>query len=457
MSLTSRHSRLALVAALLAAGGCSGDVSLPDPPTLSIVAGDQQSALAATELPQHVVVQVRDGREQPIPSARVSWAPSPSGHDSILPLDSVTDGEGKVAARWVLDTVTGMHMLDVRAAGGRVAQASAYANPRPFSDVVSLPLQTYEGSGEVVHPDFVRLPTAWPGDPFRLVATPYPGGNQSYENPSFFTGSSGTSWAIPPGATNPLVTPLTGYYSDPDALYDPDANELCIYFRYVKDDNVIWMIHSSDGVRWSAPLLTLRAPNHMIVSPSIVRRSESEWMMWSGNAGTQGCGGPSTTVELRRSLDGIYWTNPETASLDERDGFAWHIDVEWIPSREEYWAVYPIKQAGSCVTDRLGFATSADGVHWRSYPSPLLLKGANDELRDIIYRSSIDYDAATGIVSLWYSGATYTGGIPQFSWHLAWERMSMSALFARVNVPAWEAARVNAPVDRPQLTNETAP
>ena len=53
---------------------------------------------------------------------------------------------------------------------------------------------TYDGSGQAVHPAFVRLPAAWNGDPFRLVATPYPGGNASYENPSLYTGSVASRW-----------------------------------------------------------------------------------------------------------------------------------------------------------------------------------------------------------------------------------------------------------------------
>ena len=117
---------------------------------------------------------------------------------------------------------------------------------------------------------------------------------------------------------------------------------------------------------------------------------------------------------------------PGKTTLSDPDGSPWHIDVEWIPSRNEFWAVYPVKQSGSCTTDRLRFATSADGVHWTSYPSPLLARGASDGLRDVVYRSTIDFDAATGVVSVWYSGAKYENG--GYSWHLAWERMQSDAL-----------------------------
>ena len=229
-----------------------------------------------------------------------------------------------------------------------------------------------------------------------------------------------------------------------------------IYYRRVTTENEIWMIRSANGSSWSDPVLTVHAINHLIISPSIVRRGTGDWMMWSVNSGTMGCGGRSTTVELRRSADGIAWSDPETVSLSDPDGFAWHIDVEWIPSRSEYWAMYPLKRPGSCTTDRLRLATSADGVHWHGFPSPVLLKGASEELSDVIYRSSFNYDASSGIVTLWYSGAKQSGGV--YTWRLAWERVAETALFARVNHPPITELRTQpAETNVPQLTNETAP
>lgn len=446
-----------LAVALLVGNACSDDIASSGPPVLSVVAGDGQTAVASTELPATIVVELRDSKQRPMAGVAVVWAPQSTGHDVVIPAALVTDEAGSARARWQLDSAAGPHTLTVSTANGLSVTVRAFANARPFSDVAELPVATYDGSGQAVHPDFVRLPSSWGGDPFRLVATPYPGGDQSYENPSFFTGSTETTWTVPAGIQNPLERPISGYYSDPDVLYDPDANELRIYFRHVKNENEIWLIRSSDGVVWSAPELTVSAPNHTIVSPSVVRRGAGDWLMWSVNSGAQGCGAMSTSVELRRSIDGVHWTLPETTSLADRDGFAWHIDVQWVPSRGEYWAVYPVKQPGGCVTDRLRLAVSADGVHWKTFPSPVLVKGANEQMRDIIYRSSIDFDAPTGIVSIWYSGATYVGGSAGFSWHLGFERMTLPALFARVNAPAWEAARIDAATILPQLTNETAP
>ena len=456
--MRARATLVVAAAVSLLVWACSDATApAPAPALLEVSAGDGQHALAGTELPQPVIVEVRDAKQRPLVGVHVTWASQAGAGDVITPESETTDANGNVRAWWRLDASTGTHTLLVTANGGATAHASAFADAQPVTNVHALPLVTYEGSGQAVHPDFVRLPSSWSEDPFRLVATPYPGGDAAYENPSLYTGSTGTAWAVPAGVTNPIEQPdVGGYLSDPDMLYDPDANELRIYYRRVTSENEIWMTRSSNGVVWSTPVLTVHAPNHLIISPTVVRRSATEWLMWSVNAGVIGCGSPSTTVELRQSTDGVVWSNPQAVSLSDPDGFPWHIDVEWIPSRGEYWAVYPVKAAGGCTTDRLRFATSADGVHWTGYPAPVLLKGASDELRDIVYRSTVDFDADAGVVTLWYSGARYDHGV--YSWHLAWEQMSPAQLLARVNATPAIALR-SAPAGplSPPLTNETAP
>ena len=413
--------------------------------------------MAGTELPEPLVVELRDASQHPLVGVNVTWQSVSRAGDMLLPASGTTDASGIVRARWQLDATTGTHTLLVKADGGATARASAFADARPVTNVDVLPIVTYEGSGEAVHPDFVRLPSSWSGDPYRLVATPYPGGDATFENPSLYTGSSLTRWVVPDGVVNPLEKPEgSSYLSDPDMSYDPDAGELRIYYRRVTTHNEIWMIRSSDGVIWTAPVLTVAAANHFIVSPTIVRRSATQWLMWSVNSGAIGCGASSTSVELRRSADGVSWSDPQRASISDPDGHPWHIDVEWIPSRNEYWAVYPVKVSGGCTTDRLRFATSTDGLHWTTYPSPLLFKGASDDLQDVVYRSTVDYDAASGSVMLWYSGAKFDRGV--YHWHLASERLSLSGLFARVSAPVTADARIETRAAKlPELTNESAP
>lgn len=446
---------LASVAGVLALS-CSDDVAAPPRPLLVVTDGDAQRATVGSVLPVDIMVELLDARQRPLSGVPVTWQAASGVSDVITPESPVTNHTGHARAHWQLDGTPGTHTLTVTTANGASVHASAWAYDRPVSNIHEMPVVTYDGSGQAVHPDYAHLPASWAGDPLRLVATPYPAGNATLENPSLFTGTDGIDWAVPQRVSNPLVRPDVGYLSDPDILYDPDAGELRIYYRKVTTENEIWMIRSTNGSTWSIPVPIVHAPNHFIVSPSVVRRSANDWLMWSVNSGAIGCGARSTTVELRRSTDGISFSAPETATLSDPDGFPWHIDVEWIASLGQYWAVYPVKVSGSCTTDRLRLATSTDGLHWQSYPSPVLTRGASEELNDVVYRSSLAYDETTGDVTLWYSGAMLADGA--YSWHLAWERLPRTELFSRVNqTPAVTLRMEPARTNIPQLTNETAP
>ena len=250
--------------------------------------------------------------------------------------------------------------------------------------------------------------------------TPYPWGNAKYENPSIFTGDGRDTWRVPDGLTNPVVSPNGGYFSDPDMVWLADQRQFRLYYRQVSTENEILVTTSSDGVRWGASQTVLRAPNHQAVSPTVVRRSPTDWLMWTVNSGSSGCSSPSTTVELRRSVDGIGVVGanngcrcrkpascPGTSKCSgfRRCGSTGRCSTERSP--------------GSCTTEALYLATSADGVTWRTYRSPVLRRGAIPEFADIVYRATFAYDAERDLVSLWHSGATTrraaTSGAPRSS------------------------------------------
>jgi len=325
-----------------------------------------------------------------------------------------------------------------------------------------LTLITYDGSGQAVHPDAVRTAAGWGGlSSSNLVVTPYPRGQASYENPSVFIGQSATVWEVPDGVQNPIAQPVAeGYLSDPDELYNPTTNELWLYYRQVTTQNQILMIRSSDGVHWSVPVTVISVPNHEAVSPTVVRMNETDWRLWAVNSGADGCTALSTTVELRTSADGIQWSAPQTVSLGDQEDFPWHMDVSWIPAYHQFWAVYNAKVAGSCTTGVLRFATSPDGIHWTTAPTPLLSRGAIPEFSDIVYRASLQYDAASDNVTLWYSGASYKTSA--YEWHVAVQQISRKSMLAFVMQQPTASSSIRSdkvPVTSqpPALTNATAP
>lgn len=453
--LASGRARSALLftasVAILGSLACNGDRSTgPATVKLERVSGDEQRAAPGHVLPQLLAVKVLDGRGRPIAGETVEWEAT---NGTVTPISEVTDAHGIVTARWKLGETSGRDTAFARSARTPAVQFAASADESTDVGVLALQLETYDGSGQEVHPDHVVLPSGWADATQALVATPYPFGNPRFENPSLYTGFDGDLWTVPAGLTNPLVLPSEGYLSDPDALYDPDSRELWVYYRQVDTQNVIWLIRSADGIEWSAPERVASAPNHQIISPTVVRRGPGDWLMWAVNAGSAGCTSSSTTVELRQSSDGVHWSAPQAVSLDESGGYPWHLDVEWIPSRSEFWAVYPLKTAGDCTTRELRFATSTDGKRWQTYPTPLLTRGVVPEMMDVVYRSTIEYDAPSEYVSVWYSGARYDGSA--YVWHLARERLQLPSLFQRVsNLTA--ALPLPAP-EGPPLTNGTAP
>jgi hypothetical protein len=154
-------------------------------------------------------------------------------------------------------------MLCIAMTGCSGDRATAPYRPPPAERVIRLvSLQTYDGSGEAVHPDAVTTPVGWGDGQAHLVVTPYPGG------------------------------------------------------------------------------------------------------MWTVNSGSLGCFGQSTTVELRRSTDGVTWSGPETVQLGDNTQLPWHIDVTWIAELREFWTVFNVKTSGSCTTQTLRFATSpVNSIH----------------------------------------------------------------------------------------------
>jgi hypothetical protein len=297
-----------------------------------------------------------------------------------------------------------------------------------------LALSTYEGSGEAVHPDYVAPPAPWPVARKYLVVTPFAGGRRTNENPSLFVGVNGIRWWPDRRTPHPLVTPGFGYLSDPDIVYDPQTVELILYYRHVTSDNIIYQIRSSDGQNWSEPVEVLREYGSRIVSPAVVRRSATEWLMWSVDASAGGCEATWATVELRRSTDGVSWSEPQRLELG-KDGLTspWHLDVQWIPSRQEYWALYNPKSPGSCGTRSAMLATSRDGVEWTSFPSPVLSARAIPEFNDIVYRSTFSYDPRRDIVTFWFSGArvTRTGVVV---WSTATQKRNRALLFTDLSL-----------------------
>ena len=317
---------------------------------------------------------------------------------------------------------------------------------------------TYEGSGQVVHPDVVAFEDSWNGYKYWTAITPYPNSASQFENPSLYASNDGDTWQTPAGVTNPLSFTKRGYLSDPDMVFDSTHAEMRMYYREVQNVNPgtptekhvadnIWLTTSTNSTTWSTPRLITTDTNRFVVSPSIVHTPEGGWRMYQVDANTGGCAAKTTRVVMRRSTDGIAWTSIAASSLVQAGYQPWHLDVEYVAQRGEYWALiaaYPTGQ--SCMVTSLFLATSVDGIKWTTYPAPVLAPGDFSQFSSAVYRSTFAF-ADDNNLTIWFSGArTVTPEnakkkIPAvLAWTAAVTHTTADAVLARVtnkaNAPA---------------------
>jgi hypothetical protein len=423
------------VAFVLGSIGCADDSSgprSPDGQILRVVGGDGQISAAGTELASPLMVRVTNARGKPIAGASLEW--TTAGDGRVDPERPVTNDSGLARAAWTLGTQNGRNVATVSVGPQMVTFRATAVEPLSLGAVRHLKLATFDGSDQLVHPDVARVPRGWAPARRFLAITPYPGGDITHELPSVYQSGDASEWDPPAGVTNPIVRPWKGYLSDPDLVFEPTRRELWLYYRHVNRRNSVFLTVSSDGAHWSKPERILSAPNHQLVSPAVVRVAEGNWHMWAVNAGTIGCKSQTTSVEHRTSTDGIRWSQPEVVNVSGPNELPpWHIDVIWVPEVGEFWALYNEKPASSCATPALRLATSTDGIMWTQHPTPVLQAGVMREFNDIVYRSTLEYDPRTDLVTLWYSGARHDGDT--WTWSAAVERRSRRGLFLLVDTP----------------------
>jgi hypothetical protein len=296
-------------------------------------------------------------------------------------------------------------------------------------------VKTYDGSGELVHPDVTFFPQGWQGRRYWFSGTPYPSGNPKLENPSIFSGVTSREMLVPAGVSNPLALPeAKSYLSDPDIVFDPESAELRMYYRQTLPNvDQLYVATSANGVHWSTGKLVAVAARFALISPAIVREGAGAWRMWTVNAVGGGCQStqPQITLQQRVSTDGLSWREPEPVQMTIPGRVPWHWDVQYVAAKSEYWAMIAAYPEGtSCAQTSMYFARSADGTSWKVSPYPLLATGYFAPIRDLVYRSTFHYHEGSDAVSVWYSGARLEGAAFHYSVVLA--RYPMSEFLRRV-------------------------
>ncbi|MBS5305928.1 discoidin domain-containing protein [Clostridium tertium] len=276
-----------------------------------------------------------------------------------------------------------------------------------------LNIPTYDGLNQSTHPDVKYFKNGWNGYKYWMIMTPNRTGSSVAENPSILASNDGINWEVPAGVTNPIAPmPQVGHNCDVDMIYNEATDELWVYWVESDDITKGWvkLIKSKDGVNWSSQQVVVddNRAKYSTLSPSIIFK-DNKYYMWSVNTGNSGWNNQSNKVELRESSDGVNWSNPTVVNTLAQDGSQiWHVNVEYIPSKNEYWAIYPAYKngTGSDKTE-LYYAKSSDGVNWTTYKNPILSKGTSGKWDDMeIYRSCFVYDEDTNMIKVWYGAVS---------------------------------------------------
>ena len=147
----TRRTRVYVFSFALLLGACSDPaaVETPRPAELVMLAGNTQSGVIGSELPNPIVIQVLDQRGKPVPGVAVNWEVEPWA-GTIEPLAETTNESGAAHARWILGDVAGE--ASARATVGTLGSVEFTAiaeNPLPALLTIS-PEAAVAGDGDLI-------------------------------------------------------------------------------------------------------------------------------------------------------------------------------------------------------------------------------------------------------------------------------------------------------------------
>ncbi|GKX27565.1 hypothetical protein SH1V18_00450 [Vallitalea longa] len=342
-----------------------------------------------------------------------------SGYNGVLNNNMIEKG----SVAWAY----GLHCVEIEAYGKELAPEKPVYNAENY---LNIPTFTANGKneGEVTHPDIIKFDTSWNGYKYWMAVTPNQTGNSQFENPCIVASNDGENWVVPKDIENPLTgikeEPRPYHNCDVDLVYDEDSDSLRVYYVWSKDDipygqdgfqpsevRLIEVKKSDEGYSVSSPeTVVISDKRYDILSPSIVKKSDDEWYMWCVNTGDRGYNNQTNHVDYRTSSDGKNWSMPVSLkdTFIQRGYQPWHIDVEYVEEKDEYFTIFPAyPDGGNSEFTELFFARSNDGITWTNYENPMLRVDRDSWDSDFIYRSTFIIENDT--MRIWYSAGTGEG------------------------------------------------
>jgi hypothetical protein len=308
----------------------------------------------------------------------------------------------------------------------------AFKNPILKNADQPLLIQTYDGSDQVVHPSIIDFQNEygideWSGYRYWMVLTPYPFGQDQYENPSLYASHDGFKWDVPQNITNPLDKGRggldMGFLSDPEMIYNPDTNQIWVYYRFASTEILkMQLIQINPDLTMTKPVIVMDASpwsqnDNKYRSFCIWRESTNRWHMWGGG----GVANDPYNTYYFFSTDGFHWGEPRLVlNQDGVNPFQalglsnWHMSAK--PNKKEgriEFLVYshdirPLQMQPFSFNDPIVYAEcsmNSPTLFKTPITSPVLLPSEKGWDNNQVYRCTFQIidDKTRYLYKIWYS------------------------------------------------------
>jgi len=287
-----------------------------------------------------------------------------------------------------------------------------------------LTISTYEGSGQVVHPDVL-----WDEGKkqFWLAITPYPDYQDQFENPCLYHSVDGMNFSDS-GISNPLApAPVQGFNCDPDVFLDRDGSKKMIYVETRTPDFQIIHILSFHPISiqsFTKDTLLIHEfdatdpKTEFILSPSVVVEPLN-YHIYYVNLLRPAAEPNEIKMAASRQLNNLQVQDFVKLNVPMPENYnPWHLDVfktsgKYVMLLNGFYGGKYDNNGGSLTGEySIQLLTSSNGIDWKNH-GDIIGKG-NPEAEAIIpdphfryvYRSSGLYSQKLKKLVVWYSYVT---------------------------------------------------